>query len=80
MISLAEFKKRRKLLQTKLPKDGIAIIPGASEQVRNHDVHYPFRQNSHFLYLTGFSEADAVLVLGGGDINLDLYSFRILSI
>jgi Xaa-Pro aminopeptidase len=67
MISLAEFKKRRKALQNKLPKDAIAIIPGASEQVRNHDVHYPFRQNSHFLYLTGLSEPDAVLVICGGD-------------
>ncbi len=67
MISLAEFKKRRKMLQAKLPQDAIAIIPGASEQVRNHDVHYPFRQNSHFFYLTGFSEPDAVLVICGGE-------------
>ena len=67
MITVAEFKKRRKQLQMSLPNDAIAIIPGASEQIRNHDVHYPFRQNSDFLYLTGFSEADAVLLITGGD-------------
>lgn len=67
MISIAEFKKRRKRLQQKLPQDAIAVIPGASEQIRNDDVHYPFRQNSNFLYLTGFSEPDAVLVITGGD-------------
>jgi len=67
MISIAEFKKRRQFIQKKLPQDAIAIIPGAAEQIRNHDVHYPFRQNSDFLYLTGFSEPDAVLVITGGD-------------
>jgi Xaa-Pro aminopeptidase len=41
----------------------IAIVPAASEAVRNDDVHHPFRQNSDFWYLTGFAEPDAVAVL-----------------
>jgi Xaa-Pro aminopeptidase len=41
----------------------IAILPTGSEQVRNRDVHYPFRPDSDFHYLTGFGEPDAVLVL-----------------
>ena len=43
--------------------DGLAIIPGAQEVARNHDVHYEFRQNSDFFFLTGFDEADAVAVI-----------------
>src|ERR671918_353215 len=43
--------------------DGLAIIPGAQEMARNQDVHYEFRQNSDFFFLTGFDEADAVAVI-----------------
>jgi Xaa-Pro aminopeptidase len=43
--------------------DGLAIIPGAQEVARNHDVHYEFRQHSDFFFLTGFDEADAVAVI-----------------
>jgi Xaa-Pro aminopeptidase len=41
----------------------IAILPTGSERVRNRDVHFPFRPDSDFHYLTGFDEPDAVLVL-----------------
>lgn len=41
----------------------IAVIPGASQQRRNRDIFYPFRQDSDFYYLTGFCEPDALLVL-----------------
>lgn len=43
--------------------EGIAILPTAPEVVRNADSHYPYRGDSHFLYLTGFAEPEAVLVL-----------------
>jgi Xaa-Pro aminopeptidase len=43
--------------------EGLAIIPGAQEVARNHDVHYEFRQNSDFFFLTGFDEPDAVAVI-----------------
>ncbi len=42
---------------------GIALLPAASEVVRNDDVEYPFRQDSDFFYLTGFDEPDAFLLL-----------------
>ena len=45
---------------------GIAIIPTAPEMLRNGDAHYPFRYDSHFHYLTGFDEPEAVLVLVAG--------------
>lgn len=62
----AEYTARRRELMQLIGDEGIAIIPGATEKVRNRDVHYPFRQDSDFRYLTGFPEPDAVAVLVPG--------------
>lgn len=56
--------ERRKRLLEKI--DGAVILPTAAEQVRNRDSHYPYRFDSHFYYLTGFREPEAVLVLVDG--------------
>ncbi|MCI0532957.1 aminopeptidase P family protein [bacterium] len=45
---------------------GIAFIPTAREKIRNHDIPFPFRPDSNFIYLTGFAEQDAALLLIGG--------------
>ncbi len=45
---------------------GVAVIPAATEIIRNNDTEYPFRQNSDFFYLTGFDEPDAFLLLAPG--------------
>jgi Xaa-Pro aminopeptidase len=45
---------------------GVAVLPTAPERVRNRDTHYPYRFDSHFYYLTGFAEPEAVLVLVSG--------------
>ena len=66
MKASESFVNRRKALMLKLPDDAVAIIPSATHRVRSNDVDYPFRQNSDFLYLKGFNESDAVLVLTGG--------------
>jgi Xaa-Pro aminopeptidase len=42
---------------------GVAVVPTAPERVRNRDTHFPYRFDSHFYYLTGFAEPEAVLVL-----------------
>ncbi len=44
----------------------IALVPGAGTRLRNRDTEYLFRQDSDLLYLTGFTEPDAVLVLAPG--------------
>ncbi len=41
----------------------VALFPGAGLATRNHDVEFPFRQQSDFWYLTGLAEADALLML-----------------
>jgi Xaa-Pro aminopeptidase len=46
--------------------DGIAVLATAAEQLRNRDSHYPYRYDSYFYYLTGFTEPGAVLVVVGG--------------
>ncbi len=44
--------------------DGSVIIAGAAApKIRNNDAHYAYRQDSDFLYLSGFSEPDAMMVL-----------------
>lgn len=58
-----EFARRRKRLMDIVDHGGIAIQPTAPERIRNRDVHYPFRPDSDFYYLTGFPEPEAVLVL-----------------
>ncbi len=63
-ISLEEFRSRRARAFAALD-GGAAIVPSATVLLRNGDSDYPFRQNSDFLYLTGFTEPDAVLVLLG---------------
>ncbi|KAK3728244.1 hypothetical protein QZH41_019620 [Actinostola sp. cb2023] len=41
----------------------VVIIPSNPDKFMTTDVPYPFRQNTDFLYLTGFQEPDAVLIL-----------------
>ncbi len=53
--------KRDKLRKT-LPDDSLIILVGKSEQIRNGDVFYPFRQDSDFLLLTGLDIPDIVLI------------------
>lgn len=58
-----EFARRRKALMRMMEPDSIAILAAAPQAVRNRDVHYPYRPDSDFHYLTGFVEPNAVAVL-----------------
>ena len=61
-----EYARRRKQLMKLMGKGAIAIIPAAPERQRNSDVHYHYRPDSDFHYLTGFNEPEAVAVLRDG--------------
>ena len=65
MVNLKEFQQRRKDLFASMG-EGIAIIPTANEVIRNRDSHYPYRFDSYFYYLTGFTEPESLLVLVAG--------------
>ncbi|MBL8510230.1 MAG: aminopeptidase P N-terminal domain-containing protein [Betaproteobacteria bacterium] len=54
--------KRRATLAKTL-KEGLVLIPTSPEYARNADAHYDFRWDSHFYYLTGFREPEAVLAI-----------------
>ena len=53
---LAEFMKR-------MEQDSVAIISSAREVTRSNDTQYRYRQDSDFLYLTGFDEPEAIAVI-----------------
>ena len=59
----SEFKRRRRELMRMMGANSIAIMPTAPLALRNRDVHYPYRPDSDFFYLTGFLEPEAVAVL-----------------
>jgi Xaa-Pro aminopeptidase len=62
---LPPFTERRRRLAAAIG-DAVAIVPTAPERIRNRDSHYPYRFDSHFYYLTGFTEPEAAVVLAGG--------------
>lgn len=68
-ISKEEYQKRRDTFLEKMVDNSIAFIMGNDEVTRSHDTSYPFRQDSHFYYLTGFDEPQAALVLIKGNNN-----------
>ncbi len=63
---LDEYRGRRERLIQAIGPDNVAIVPSSREQVRNRDVHYKFRQDSDFWYLTGFNEPDSIAVIAPG--------------
>ena len=55
---------------------GVAILSTSKEMTRNSDCFYPFRHDSYFYYLTGFSEPESVLVLVAGTTNQSILFCR----
>ncbi len=56
-------RRARLIAQMQAMGGGVAVIRTAPEAMRNSDADYPYRHDSHFFYLSGFAEAEAVLVL-----------------
>lgn len=59
------FAARRQHFFSEIARDvenAVAIVPAHPELIRNHDVHFKFRQDSNFYYLTGFQEPDSIAV------------------
>ncbi|UUZ52398.1 aminopeptidase P N-terminal domain-containing protein [Massilia sp. H-1] len=60
---MTAFAARRARLLAQMVPGAVAILPTAPEVPRNSDSDYPYRHDSYFYYLTGFTEPDSVLVL-----------------
>lgn len=54
--------KKRKILEEHICENSLLILIGRSEQIRNGDVYYPFRQDSDMILLTGAHVPDIRLV------------------
>jgi len=70
-----EFFRRRRQFMHMIGKDAIAILPAAPVRHRNGDIEYAYRQDSHFYYLSGFPEPDAVAVLVPGRAHAEYLLF-----
>lgn len=72
------YKKRRSALLERMQSQGggVAVIATAPEITRNGDSTFPFRHDSYFYYLTGFTEPEAVLVLVAGKANQSILFCR----
>lgn len=57
------YAERRARLLAQMEPCSVAVLATAPEVARNADTDYPYRHDSAFYYLTGFSEPEAVLVL-----------------
>jgi Xaa-Pro aminopeptidase len=57
------FAARRARLAGAMQPGAVAVLQTAPEAPRNGDSDYPYRHDSYFYYLTGFTEPEAVLVL-----------------
>jgi Xaa-Pro aminopeptidase len=59
------YEKRRSAVARALKAagGGIALLPTAPEVARNRDSDFPYRHDSYFYYLTGFSEPGAWLAI-----------------
>ncbi|MBI1890988.1 MAG: aminopeptidase P N-terminal domain-containing protein [Burkholderiales bacterium] len=65
---MKSYAARRALLMSRMQAmgGGVAIIPTAPEVARNSDADFPYRHDSYFYYLSGFTEPEAVIVLIAG--------------
>jgi Xaa-Pro aminopeptidase len=66
MFSTRDYQRRRRQLMRLAGDGSILIVPAAPERIRSNDSHHPYRQSSDLLYLSGFAEPEAVLVLVPG--------------
>ncbi|HEU4730281.1 MAG TPA: aminopeptidase P N-terminal domain-containing protein [Kofleriaceae bacterium] len=66
MFDPATFAARRDAYMQALGPGAVAVVHSLPERLRNGDAYHVFRQHSDLVYLTGFLEPDATLVLRPG--------------
>ncbi|KAI1758194.1 peptidase M24, structural domain-containing protein [Xylaria castorea] len=77
-ITAQEYHERRSALCALLPANSAVILPAADVKYRSGAVFHAFRQESNFLYLTGFSEPESLAVLRKTGDAPDDYIFYLL--
>jgi len=66
-LPLEVYSERRRQIRELLPEGGAMLLPTHSELIRSNTTHFPFRPNSDFYYVTGFSEPDAWALIKKAD-------------
>ncbi|KAL1864514.1 hypothetical protein VTK73DRAFT_5817 [Phialemonium thermophilum] len=77
-ITAQEYHDRRAKLALSLPDGAVAVLAAAELKYRSGPVFFPFRQESNFLYLTGFSEPEAMVVIQKTGPRHGDYTFHLL--
>ncbi len=62
MIKEKEYKSRRERLLKQLCKNSVAVLFASEIKTRSNDTEYPYRQNSNFYYMCGFTEDNSALM------------------
>ncbi len=73
LFPLEVYHQRRAALGQLMMANSLAVFPANPEQMRSRDTEFPFRQDSDLLYLSGFGEPEALLLLAK-DIDGRLHS------
>ena len=60
---MTPYAARRARLACAMEPGAVAVLATAPEALRNGDSEYPYRHDSYFYYLSGFTEPESVLVL-----------------
>lgn len=60
------FRSHRQAFLDQMEEGDLALFAGAQLVTRNHDVEFPFRQQSDFWYLTGLREPSGMLLMAKG--------------
>ena len=60
---MANYAARRAALLAQMLPGSVAILATAPEVPRNSDCDYPYRHDSYFYYLSGFTEPDSALTV-----------------
>jgi len=71
----APYADRRAELMRRIGPNGALLLASPPEHLRNGDTHFKLRQDSDILYLTGFEEPGAVVVLRPGHEKLRFVMF-----
>ena len=67
MFSIHDYQARRQAAFKILPAESALMIPSSPSCVRSADVHFPYRPSSDMLYLCGYEEESAFLILISGE-------------
>ena len=59
--------RRARLLEGR--HNAVAVVAASPERLRSGDSHYPYRASSDLLYLCGFPEPEALLVIEGSPVD-----------